>query len=142
MSASDETSDDDKITVRYHSDSYSASVALRHHIGTSQKFGPTTEIKLEACMSASAPLFEPPVIETPEVTAPPETPLAPTLTPEELKQQQISQLYQYYNSLIVQQDSTFIKELVRMPRLGNPNHFSSAKDTQEPKENARGNLLV
>ena len=78
------------------------------------------EIKFEAVMSASAPVFQLAASATTDIP----TQQSEGLTADELKQQQIAQLYQYYNSVLAQQDETFVKEMTRMPRLGNPNHFS------------------
>lgn len=68
------------------------------------------------------------------------------MTAEEVKLQQISQLYQYYSNLIIQQDQRLLQDFARAPRLGDPNHFSkvNAQTTKRDQSPATktNNLLV
>lgn len=65
--------------LRYRSNSYTAALALKSHIELSEKFGPITEIKIEACMSISAPIFHPPSSEVLPIKI-------ESLNPDEVKQ--------------------------------------------------------
>jgi len=75
------TQEEPKTTVRYRSNSYSAAFALKRHIELNEEFAKVAEIKLEACMSASAPAFQPQDdAEAPSV-------IHEAISAEELKQQ-------------------------------------------------------
>ena len=94
---------EDSIQFSYSSTSESAARALQQHIKTSEKYGELTEVHVETKMSAQAPDFKPPV--TNDKIGGAFTPGEDeTMSAEEVKLQQISQLYQYYNNLIMQQD--------------------------------------
>jgi hypothetical protein len=89
-----------KVSLRYRSSSHSGFLSLKQHIEQSELWGKIVEIKFEAVMSASAPAFQFSASVIPDIPSL----QSEGLTAEELKQQQIAQLYQYYNSVLAQQD--------------------------------------
>ena len=117
------------LQVRYNSTSESAARALQDYVQASEKFAEITEVHVETSMSAQAPDFKPSLVTAETVQPQPED---ESMTAEEVKLQQISQLYQYYSNLIIQQDQRLLQDYVRAPRLGNPNHFSKAEVKAAP----------
>lgn len=70
--------------LRYRADSYSASLALKEQIETNKRFD-LVKFQFEACMSISAPVFQPTVTDEAQ-----ENESEEQLSAEEVKQQQIS----------------------------------------------------
>jgi len=93
-------SGDADLELTYSSKSQSAALALADYVKCSEKFSEMCKVSIEFCLSTQSPEFKP------QVDVPTEPPVVEEekMSPEEVKLQQISQLYQYYNSLIIQQD--------------------------------------
>ena len=101
-------------------------------------------------MYVSAALFQPHFFEDPAIIAQSEvaaevaeakerSPVKPQLSDVEVKQQQIQQLYQYYNNLIAQDE---LGSVIGQPRLGNPHHFSNRAAATTAFALRTDNLLV
>ena len=80
------------LVIKYSSTSESAARALQEYIKDSAKFAEETEVHVETKMSATAPDFRPPVTAAPVENVQPAGE-DETMTAEEVKLQQISQLY-------------------------------------------------
>ena len=92
--------------MTYSSKSQSAALALADFVKCSEKFSENCKVSIEFCLSTQSPEFKPQI----DVSIEPPVVEEEKLSPEEVKLQQISQLYQYYNSLIIQQDQNLQKD--------------------------------
>lgn len=133
----------DSIELRFSSQSHSATLALRKALLEHDDFKGVVNITFEPFLNVKAKPFKFEPAPTSISQTKQETPhlrIADPQSETEMKKQQISQLYQYYNGLLAQDE---LNSSLGAPKLGNPHHhlqFNGQRETRNLRSRSQGLL--